>query len=300
MNVPKNTSSKTPMMIGISVGLVILIVSVIFLTFRSGEKRSLEPDEESDEEPDEESEVESEVESDSGEFASVPSTASVSSQVTKKPIKSAKNKPLVFKQTGSGELSVSTEPSLPLSPPPPKGPKPGTLPRPPMNAKGEKSVNELTDEEYVKYNLAWRHKNFGGTYDKNDHPDRFKRKFQQQKIDLLKKPKIFYYLPGHSRSYNFDLKNNRAWKGYKDETGDVDESRIIEWLDAEYVNKSKGNICPNPSNPRGSKTCFFPNHTRTINEIIELRNTNATAITNDLNQKLQAQRELLRAHVNRR
>ena len=128
MNVPKNTSSKTPMMIGISVGLVILIVSVIFLTFRSGEKRSLEPDEESDEEPDEESEVESEVESDSGESASVPSTASVSSQVTKKPIKSAKNKPLVFKQTGSGELSVSsddseelsvsTEPSLPPPPPP--------------------------------------------------------------------------------------------------------------------------------------------------------------------------------------
>ena len=34
MNVTKNTSSKTPMMIGISVGLVILIVSVIFLTFK--------------------------------------------------------------------------------------------------------------------------------------------------------------------------------------------------------------------------------------------------------------------------
>ena len=132
MNVTKNTSSKIPMLIGISVGLVILIVSVIFLTFRSGGKRSLEPDEESDEEPDEEpdeeSEVESEVESDSGESASVPSTASVSSQVTKKPIKSAKNKPLVFKQTGSGELSVSsddseelsvsTEPSLPPPPPP--------------------------------------------------------------------------------------------------------------------------------------------------------------------------------------
>ncbi len=264
MNVPKNTSSKTPMMIGIAVCLVISIVSIIFLTMRQGEKRTLES----------ESEPESEKE---------------------KPKPKPKLKPKPKKEKKSEPPPL---PSKTLPPPPPKGPKPGTLPRPPMNAKGEKSVNELTDEEYVKYNLAWRHKNFGGTYDKNDHPDRFKRRFQQQKIDLLKKPKIFYYLPGHSRSYNFDLKNNRAWKGYKDETGNVDESRIIEWLDTEYVNKSRGNICPNPSNPRGSKTCFFPNHTRTFKEIIELRNTNATAITNDLNQKLQAQRE--RAHVNRR
>ena len=204
----------------------------------------------------------------------------------------AKNKPIVFKKTDN----TSVPPPPP--PPPPKGPKPGMLPRPPQNKDGEKSLNELTDEEYIKYNEAWRHKNFGGTYDKDDHPDRFKRRFQQQKIDFLKKPNIFYFLPGHSRSYKFDLKNNRSWKGYKDETGDVDESRIIRWLDTEYENKSRGRICPNPSNPRDSKTCFFPNHTRTIKEINELRNTNATAITNDLNQKLQAKRE--HAYVNRR
>ena len=46
MNVPKNTSSKTPMMIGISVCLVISIVSIIFLTMRQGEKRTLESESE--------------------------------------------------------------------------------------------------------------------------------------------------------------------------------------------------------------------------------------------------------------
>ena len=252
MNVPKNTSSKTPMIIGIVVCLVILIVSVIFLTSRSGKKQSLES----------ESEPRSEKE---------------------KP--KLKPKPKKEKKSEPPPLPSKTLPPPP-PPPPPKGPKPGTLPRPPMNSKGEKSVNELTDEEYIKYNESWRHKNFGGTYDKNDHPDRFKRKFQKQKIDLLKKKEIFSFLPDHHYSFQFHHRSNNTWKNFKDSPGEVDESHIIKWLDTDYLNKSRGNICPNPSNPRDAKLCYFPYHTLTLKEILDMRNANAKKIQEHAQQKI--------------